>query len=130
MKTLHILRRRNDYLAEAAICSESSSGGDGHSVSVLLIQDAVLGVPAVPVLVYVSTQDLQARGVTRSYGGTEGSTLKPPQPESEDLALPGRARGVGASENGPKGPPHGPPHIIDYEQICQLILDHDRTVVW
>ena len=99
MKTLHILRRRNDYLAEAAICSESLSGGNGDSVSVLLIQDAVLGVPSVPGPVYVDTQDLQARGVARSFGDSEGTALKHPQ-------------------------------IIDYEDICQMILDHDRTVVW
>jgi len=137
VKTLHVLRKRNDHLAEAEICSESSAGGKGHSVSVLLIQDAVLGHPAVPVPVYVNTQDLQARGVTRPYGTTEGPMLSPPQLESEELALPGRARGVGGtcvpagrSEDGPKGTPHAPPHIIDYEQICQMILDHDRTVVW
>lgn len=88
MKTLHVLRRRNDRLAEAAICSEFTSGGEGYSASVLLIQDAVLGSPAVPVPVYVNAQDLQARGVTRPY------------------------------------------EIIDYDEICKMILEHDRTVVW
>ncbi len=151
MKTLHVLRKRNDHLAEAEICSESSAGGKGHSVSVLLIQDAVLGYPAVPVPVYVNTQDLQARGVSRPYGTTEGPMLSPPQLESEDLALPGQARGVGGtcvpppapacpagrgragagrSEDGPKRTPHGPPHIIDYEEICRMIVEHDRIVVW
>ncbi|HLB03193.1 MAG TPA: hypothetical protein VJM77_08685 [Nitrospiria bacterium] len=115
MKTLHVLRKRNDHLAEAEICSESSAGGKGHSVSVLLIQDAVLGHPAVPVPVYINTQDLQARGVTSGLagGGPRGTCLP-----------------AGRSEDGPKGTPQGPPHIIDYEQICQMILDHDRTVVW
>jgi hypothetical protein len=96
MKTLHILRKRKDTLGEAAICSEaassSTSGGSGgeanHRVTVLLIQDAVLGSPTVPVPVYVSLQDLQARGVTRNY------------------------------------------NTVSYEQICQMILDHDRTIVW
>lgn len=96
MKTLHILRKRKDTLAEAAICSEAasstasggSSGGANHSVTVLLIQDAVLGSPTVPVPVYVSLQDLQARGVTRSYT------------------------------------------TLHYDQICQMIVEHDRTIVW
>ncbi|MCI0526485.1 MAG: hypothetical protein L0Y56_03405 [Nitrospira sp.] len=91
MKTLHILRKRKDAFAEAAICSEAASEENGRDVTVLLIQDAVLGSPAVPVPVYANKQDLEARGVTRS---------------------------------------HGPPHIIDYSQICQMILDHDRTIVW
>ncbi|MGH7274997.1 MAG: hypothetical protein ACREIQ_11145 [Nitrospiria bacterium] len=103
MKTLHILRRRNDHLAEAAICSESvssaSGGREGSFSSVLLIQDAVLGCPAIPVPVYVNTQDLQARGVTRPYGGTEGLKLSPPK-------------------------------IIDFEEICRMIVEHDRVVVW
>ena len=81
-------------------------------MSVLLIQDAVLGNPTMPVPVYVNSQDLQARGVARPYVGTETPTLGPQQLESEDLALPGRA------------------HLIDYDQICQMIIDHDRTVVW
>ena len=92
LKTLHILRKRKDVFAEAAICSESASsasgGGEGHRVTVLLIQDAVLGTPAVPVPVYVNAQDLQARGAKRPYAA------------------------------------------IDYDKICQMILEHDRTVVW
>jgi sulfur transfer complex TusBCD TusB component (DsrH family) len=105
VKTLHVLRKRNDHLAEAEICSESSAGGKGHSVSVLLIQDAVLGHPAVPVPVYVNTRDLQARGVTSGLAG-------------------GGPRAIGGQG------PHGPPHIIDYEEICRMIVEHDRIVVW
>lgn len=88
MKTLHILRKRKDTFAEAAICSEAASEGNGHDVAVLLIQDAVLGSPAVPVPVYANKQDLEARGVQREYPA------------------------------------------IHYAQICQMILDHDRTIVW
>ncbi len=118
MKTLHILRKRKDTFAEAAICSEAAFEGKGRDVTVLLIQDAVLGNPTVSVPVYVNKQDLEARGAQRDY------------PASEDQASPVRARGVGASEDQPLLSPHGPPHIIDYDQICQMILDHDRTIVW
>jgi sulfur transfer complex TusBCD TusB component (DsrH family) len=88
LKTLHILRKRKDAFAEAAICSEATSEGKGRNVTVLLIQDAVLGSPAVPVPIYVNIQDLQARGVQREYPA------------------------------------------IHYDRICQMIIDHDRTIVW
>ena len=88
MKTLHILRTRKDTLAEAAITSEAASQGKAQGVTVILIQDAVLGNPAVSVPVYANLQDLQARGVTRPYTA------------------------------------------LNYDQICQMILDHDRTIVW
>ncbi len=88
MKTLHILRKRKDTFAEAAICSEATFGGKARDVTVLLIQDAVLGSPDLSVPVYVNKQDLQARGAERDYP------------------------------------------VIDYDQICQMILDHDRTIVW
>ncbi len=118
LKTLHILRKRKDPLAEAAICAEAASAGKDPCVTVLLIQDAVLGNPAVPVSIYASIHDLQARGAMRDYT------------PSEDQATPVRARGVGASED-LFIIPHGPPHIIiNYEQICQMILNHDRTIVW
>ncbi len=119
MKTLHILRKGKDAFAEAAICAEAASGEKKRDVTVLLIQDAVLGSPAVPVHIFVNKQDLQARGMTR------------PDTASEDQATPVRARGVGASEDQPLVSPHGPPYIIvNYEQICQMIIDHDRTIVW
>lgn len=88
LKTLHILRKRKDPLAEAAICAEAASAGKDPCVTVLLIQDAVLGNPAVPVSIYASIHDLQARGAMRDYTA------------------------------------------INYEQICQMILNHDRTIVW
>jgi sulfur transfer complex TusBCD TusB component (DsrH family) len=87
VKTLHILRKRKDALAEEAISSEAASGGEG-SVTVLLIQEAVLGSPSVPAKIFVNNQDAQARGAVRTYTG------------------------------------------VDYQQICQMILNHDRTVVW
>jgi sulfur transfer complex TusBCD TusB component (DsrH family) len=122
LKTLHILRKRKDTLAEAAICSEAASGGTDQGVTVLLIQDAVLGNPVVPVPVYVSIQDLQARGATQPYTASEDQALPVRPPKAE--------RGVGASEDAQRAP-HGPPHIIvNYDQICQMILDHDRTIVW
>jgi sulfur transfer complex TusBCD TusB component (DsrH family) len=98
LKTLHILRKRRDVFAEAAVCSEASEG-KARDVSVLLIQDAVLGSPAVPVTVYVNKQDLRARGVEGAHG----------------------------AQKAPQGSPH---IIVDDEQICQMIIGHDRTIVW
>ncbi len=91
MGSLHIIRRRNDRMAEAVVRSESSAEGKGDSVAVLLIQDAVLARPDLGVPVYVNGLDLKARGLS---------------PEAA----------AGAA--------------VDYDRICKMILEHDRTVVW
>jgi hypothetical protein len=117
MKTLHILRKRNDRLAEETIRLEGGSAKEGHLVTVLLIQDAVLGKPAVPAPIYVNIQDLQARGVFPTHGPTRAPTA-------------GSDRGGSQKENVEDPVPHRSSQIIDYPQICQMILDHDRTVVW
>lgn len=64
MKTLHLLRKRNDSLALEAIGAELAAGGR-ENVTVLLIQDAVLEVPDLPVPIFVNGEDLKARGVER-----------------------------------------------------------------
>jgi len=91
MTTLHILRKRNDQLAEAAIRSESDSGKKGDGLSILLIQDAVLGRPDVSAPIFINAKDLKARGVVKKSSGSE---------------------------------------LIDYDRISQMIVEHDRTVVW
>ena len=88
MKTLHLLKKRDDRLAEDAIRAELAAGDQGQGVTVLLLQDAVLGSPDLPVSVFVSGQDLRARGAVR------------------------------------------PCETVDYGQICRMILEHDRVVVW
>lgn len=88
MKTLHIVRRKVDRLAEAAIRREAATAQSKEAVTVLLIQSAVLGNYSLPVSVYASEPDLLARGATRPY------------------------------------------ETIDFDRMSQLILDHDRTIVW
>jgi sulfur transfer complex TusBCD TusB component (DsrH family) len=57
MRTLHLIRKSRDPLAEEAISYEAREG----SVSVLLIQDGVLNRSPFPGEVFVSLEDLEAR---------------------------------------------------------------------
>ena len=84
MKTLHIIRKAGDKLAQEVIDHESAKG----DVSVLLIQDGVLSRLYWPGDVYDSVSDVEARGLNTSY------------------------------------------KLVDYSTICQLIIDHEKVIVW
>ena len=83
-KTLHIIRKIGDKLAQEVIDHESAKG----DVSVLLIQDGVLSRLYWPGDVYASVSDVEARGLNTSY------------------------------------------KLVDYSTICQLIIDHEKVIVW
>ena len=57
MRSLHLIRKTVDPLAQEAIAFEARSG----SVAVLLIQDGVLNRNPFPGEVFVSEEDLEAR---------------------------------------------------------------------
>jgi len=62
MATLHLIRRPDDRLAFEA------AGRQGREATVLLIQDGVRAVaPEGVASVYVSADDVQARGVKTAY---------------------------------------------------------------
>jgi len=83
-KTLHIIRKIGDKLAQEVIDHESAKG----DVSVLLIQDGVLSSLYGAGDVYASVNDVEARGLNTSY------------------------------------------KLVDYSTICQLIIDHEKVIVW
>ncbi len=83
-KTLHIIRKIGDKLAQEVINDESAKG----DVSVLLIQDGVLSRLFRSGDVYASVSDVEARGLNTSY------------------------------------------KLVDYSTICQLIIDHEKVIVW
>jgi len=83
-KTLHIIRKIGDKLAQEVIDHESAKG----DVSVLLIQDGVLSSLYVAGDVYASVNDVEARGLNTSF------------------------------------------KLVDYSTICQLIIDHEKVIVW
>jgi len=83
-KTLHIIRKIGDKLAQEVIDHESAKG----DVSVLLIQDGVLSSLYVAGDVYASVNDVEARGLNTTY------------------------------------------KLVDYSTICQLIIDHEKVIVW
>ncbi|NKE71380.1 DsrH/TusB family sulfur relay protein [Candidatus Manganitrophus noduliformans] len=60
MKTLHILRKTSEPIALEAIQSDPRA-------AVLLIQDAVLTKGVFPVETYACREDLDARGIDRSF---------------------------------------------------------------
>jgi len=84
MKTLHIIRKAGDKLAQEVINHESDKSG----VTVLLIQDGVLSSLQWAGDIYASVNDIEARGLNTSY------------------------------------------KLVDYSSICQLIIDHDKVIVW
>ena len=62
MRTLHVIRRADDRLAFEA------AGQSGGEAAVLLIQDGVrAAAPAAITSVYVSADDVTARGVATNY---------------------------------------------------------------
>jgi sulfur relay protein TusB/DsrH len=68
MRVLHLIRRPNDRLAFEA------AGRQGREATVLLIQDGVRAViqgvgPGAAGTIYVSADDVQARGVETDYPG-------------------------------------------------------------
>lgn len=65
MKTLHLLRRYRDSLAEEAIRAEIVDHAGEGAVTVLLIQDAVLEEPELSAPIFVNQSDIEARGVDR-----------------------------------------------------------------
>ena len=83
-KTLHIIRKIGDKLAQEVIDHESAKG----DVSVLLIQDGVLSRLYGAGDVYASVNDVEARGLNTSF------------------------------------------KLVDYSTICQLIIDHEKVIVW
>ena len=83
-KTLHIIRKAGDKLAQEVIDHESAKG----DVSVLLIQDGVLSSLYGAGDVYASVNDVEARGLNTTY------------------------------------------KLVDYSTICQLIIDHEKVIVW
>jgi len=83
-KTLHIIRKIGDKLAQEVIDHESAKG----DVSVLLIQDGVLSSLYGAGDVYASVNDVEARGLNTSF------------------------------------------KLVDYSTICQLIIDHEKVIVW
>jgi len=83
-KTLHIIRKIGDKLAQEVIDHESAKG----DVSVLLIQDGVLSSLYGAGDVYASVNDVEARGLNTTY------------------------------------------KLVDYSTICQLIIDHEKVIVW
>ena len=84
MKTLHIIRKVDDKLAQEVINHDSAKG----DVSVLLIQDGVLSNMHGVYELYASVCDVEARGLNTSY------------------------------------------KLVDYSSICQLIIDHEKVIVW
>ena len=84
MKTLHIIRKAGDKLAQEVINHESDKSG----VTVLLIQDGVFSSLQWAGDIYASVNDVDARGLKTSY------------------------------------------KLVDYSSICQLIIDHDKVIVW
>jgi len=84
MKTLHIIRKAGDKLAQEVINHESDKSG----VTVLLIQDGVFSSLQWAGDIYASVNDVEARGLNTSY------------------------------------------KLVDYSSICQLIIDHDKVIVW
>ncbi|MEK6561277.1 MAG: DsrH/TusB family sulfur metabolism protein [Nitrospirota bacterium] len=84
MKTLHIIRKVDDKLAQEVINHDSAKG----DVSVLLIQDGVLSNMHGVYEMYASVNDVEARGLNTSY------------------------------------------KLVDYASICQLIIDHDKVIIW
>ena len=84
MKTLHIIRKAGDKLAQEVINHES----DKRGVTVLLIQDGVFSSLQGAGDIYASVHDVEARGLNTSY------------------------------------------KLVDYSSICQLIIDHDKVIVW
>jgi len=84
MKTLHIIRKAGDKLAQEVINHESDKSG----VTVLLIQDGVFSSLQWAGDIYASVNDIEARGLNTSY------------------------------------------KLVDYSSICQLIIDHDKVIVW
>ena len=83
-KTLHIIRKIGDKLAQEVIDHESAKG----DVSVLLIQDGVLSSLYGAGDIYASVNDVEARGLNTTY------------------------------------------KLVDYSTICQLIIDHEKVIVW
>ena len=83
-KTLHIIRKAGDKLAQEVINHESDKSG----VTVLLIQDGVFSSMQWAGDIYASVIDVEARGLNTSY------------------------------------------KLVDYSSICQLIIDHDKVIVW
>jgi sulfur transfer complex TusBCD TusB component (DsrH family) len=59
MRTLHLIRKSRDPLAEEAISHEARDG----PVAVLLIQDGVLNRASFPGEIYVNREDLEARAL-------------------------------------------------------------------
>ena len=84
MKTLHIIRKAGDKLAQEVINHESDKSG----VTVLLIQDGVFSSLQWAGDIYASVNDIEARGLNTSY------------------------------------------KLVDYSSICQLIMDHEKVIVW
>ncbi len=65
MKTLHIVRERNDSLALRAI-EENRRQGSGE-VGVLLLHDSVLSALPEGVLAFACKDDVEARGIDVPY---------------------------------------------------------------
>lgn len=84
MRTLHIIRKAGDKLAQEVIDHGSAKG----DVSVLLIQDGVFSRLYWSGDVYASVNDVEARGLNTSC------------------------------------------KLVDYSTICQLIIDHEKVIVW
>jgi sulfur relay protein TusB/DsrH len=59
MRTLHLIRKSRDPLAEEAISHEARDG----TVAVLLIQDGVLNRTRFPGEVFVNREDIEARAL-------------------------------------------------------------------